>query len=415
MVELGQLNEPIHGDKESKEEIQVVETSNDLSIRELKEMVTELLLPNDRYPLVLGDRGIAKTQVAFQVAKAMGKQVYYFNASQVDAESLVFPVIKEVERIGEDGKMVLGKAIEIVTVAGLHEDVVVIIDELTNARPSLHSFLLSFVADRRIGENTFENVRFYATGNKTQNSSLAQPLPRPLMERFCIIDAPVPSKEEWMAWMRENYENVPSWYYGFIHGLPNGMFYSKEEEGGESEDFTQLPSPRSHTYAATTLNSFASELDAKKHLKTIFALFKGYLGTPVASRFIAYIEDSSNFLTYEQYAKGTKPTSSTQVINLAVDAADKLYPLYETEKEKEQEKFYKALDKLLYDIHQSKFTNLTQFVLETVVNFSATNTDAKQDYVTWGRDNPKTAHVVKIIAERKEMLFGLEREFESSR
>lgn len=392
------------------------DSSTGLNIRDNKAII-KMLWKNDRYPMLLGDRGIGKSQVAFQVAdEDMNLPVYYLNCSQVDAESLIYPSIKETERrvdpeallphmkevakIGEDGKaIVTDRSIDLITIDGLEQPIVVLLDELTNARQSLWSLLLSFVAEKRIGSRYFPNILFIATGNRTDNSSLAQPLPRPLMERFCILDAPVPTKEEWMEYMKKTYTSVPGYYYGFVHNIPSKMFYEKESEGGDVEDMRQLPSPRSHTYAASVLSEYEKVEEARNHMAYIYPVFKGYLGDSVASRFIAYLQDADNFLTYEQYTNGKKPTTAPQVINLAVDAAEKLLPIFE----KDDEKYFKAVDELLLDVHRSQFTSLTQFTIDTVTNTTPEDRSTKARLIGWGRFNKKS-NIYKIIDERKKML-----------
>ena len=391
----------------------MLKTTNDLDIRGLKDITTKMLLPNGRYPLFIGDRGIGKSQIAFQIIEELGAKAFYFNASQTDPESLIFPVIKEMQGFDEDGNPKLGdKVIDLVTVGGLAEDnIVVLIDELTNARPSLHSFLLSFVADRRIGTKVFNNVSFIATGNRTSNSSLAQALPRPLMERFCIIDSPVPSRHEWVQYMRDNYPSVPSWYYGFMLELPQKQFYQQEEEGGDVEDFRQLPSPRSHTYAATTLSGFESAGQALNHLNAISTVFKGYLGEAVAARFIAYLQDSENFLTFKQYKKGKTPKNAAQAINLAVDAAENLRPLYEKGDKKSRSQYFEEIDQLFHDVHSTRnVTNLAQFVLDTLVDFNQQR-EIKSNYVSWMQDNSTTSKGWKIVQKRLKMNKEVQEEF----
>lgn len=374
-----------------------------LGIQDMKQII-KMLWKNDRAPLLMGDRGIGKSQIAFQTAnEEMELPVFYLNCSQVDAESLIYPSIKEVKSLGQDGVEVDDKAIDLITIGGLEKPIVVLLDELTNARPSLWSLLLSFVAEKRIGSRYFPNVYFIATGNRTDNSSLAQPLPRPLMERFCLLDATVPSKDEWMQYMKERFPKVPSYYYGFIHNIPAKMFYEKESEGGDVEDFRQIPSPRSHTYAASVLTEYPEVNDARNHMSYLYAIFKGYLGESVASRFIAYLQDADNFLTYEQYQQGKKPTTAPQVINLSVDAAENLLPLYESDSDKDKETYFKSVDELLLDVHKSKFTSLTQFALDTLTNTTPHDRSIKSALVSWGRFE-ETTNIYQIIQERKKML-----------
>lgn len=72
---------------------------------------------------------------------------------------------------------------------------VVIIDEITNARPEMLSFLLTFVLNKAIGNHKYEGIFFIATGNRPSQSELASALPVPMLERFAIIDFPFPGRK----------------------------------------------------------------------------------------------------------------------------------------------------------------------------------------------------------------------------
>lgn len=359
------------------------------------------LLAVDRYPMFLGDRGTGKTQISFQISRDLQRDAYYLNCSQVDAESLVYPAIKEV-RNGE----VTNKAIDLITLDFGSNPTIVILDELTNARPGLQSVLLSLVADKKMGQHYFPNLSFIATGNDTTNSSLAQPLPRPLIERFCIVRSPVPTKEEWIAWMRSNHPDVPAYLYGFVHTLPKNMFHQEESKGGDVEDFKQIPSPRSHTYASSVLAQYPTLESARQSLNMLTQVFTGYLGDATASRFASYLQEADNFLTYDEYLKGKEPTNASQLINLLVDAADKLEPIYKSD----INKFFARVDKLLYSVDTSKMSNLLQFAVVTL-----TRTDeVKYDMVVWSQKNPD-AHLKSVLKHRIELFAKAAEAFPNSR
>lgn len=72
---------------------------------------------------------------------------------------------------------------------------VVIIDEITNARPEMLSFLLTFILNKMIGNQKYEGIFFIATGNRPTQSELASSLPVPMLERFAIIDFPFPGRK----------------------------------------------------------------------------------------------------------------------------------------------------------------------------------------------------------------------------
>jgi len=345
-------------------------------VRQTAGIILELLNKGE-YPLLLGDRGLGKTGLSEQIIRAIGREMYYLNASQVDAASLVYP-LPNAER----------DSVTLLTIKEMDRKTI-LLDELTNARDDLKSLLQSLVLDKRIGTTQFEDINFIATGNGLQHSSLANSLPRPLLERFCVVDFPAPTVDDWITYMLQTHSTVPSWYYGFMKSISSSEFYSPEDKG-ESENFQQRPSPRSHTKFAKILSEYESPVKALSRSGRLESICKGFLGAPMAVRFLAYLADSSNFLTYEEFLKGKNPQNSSQAINLILSAnsalnttvkttldnyiAYKSSPKEYNEKEvtEKTQKLYDTLNHLLGVIMSNgKTRSLSQFFLDVITRNNA--------------------------------------------
>lgn len=351
-----------------------------------------ILLNAGKSPLFIGDRGLGKSSVAKQVAANLNRETYYFNCSQADAASLVYPVVS-----AEPGKP---PSINLTTLGGL-DGLTIILDEITNAREDLQSFLLSWVLEKRVGSTEFKDINFIATGNSNKQSSLANTLPRPLLERFCVLDFPAPTKDDWIVYMQTQ-QKAPSWYYAWIKKINEPMFYTKETEDGEVEDFKQRPSPRSHTQLANTLASLESPQEAQAEIEVIHMIAEGFVGNSAATSLNQYINDSSNFITYEEYLAGRKPQNATQIMNLVMSATDKLRDTVNnisTNPEKSAKILDGTLNKLIPDIHEIS-PNLVSFAIESIFLHDVRNKEAVVPFLFNEKDGEKLKPLTKIIKDK---------------
>lgn len=259
------------------------------------------------YPvLFIGDRGIGKTSIAMDIAKEIGKEVFYLNVSQMFPENISFP--KESNNL-----------LEFITFD--FEDKVVILDELTNRNPDMHSLLQSFVLDKRIGTRQFRNVYFVATGNRPEQSAIATYLPRPLIERFVVIDFPVPTKEEWATYTIKKGGNQV--FVNFILQATQNYYYRESEEIG----LEQSPSPRNNTRTAILLSeiidgTYMGNEDKLAALREeLDIIVSGSSGKDVFGAFYNYLL-SGRYYSYKNFEKKDYPQNDNEVLSLITDIAE---------------------------------------------------------------------------------------------
>lgn len=326
----------------------------------------KVILNSGNAPLLLGDRGIGKTSIAFDLAHELGLEVIYLNISQTSPENINFPYI-------EDGVLDF-KTLDF-------NNKLVILDEITNRNPEMHSLLQSLVLEKRIGNVRFKNLYFIATGNRLENSNLVVDLSRPLIERFVTIDFPVPSKEEWSLYTLS--KNGSERFVNFIMQGDDSLFYIEENEG--ESNLENIPSPRNNTRTAIMLseleNSFGDDTDM------IFQLVKGSSGIVVARAYAQYLE-SGRYYNYDMFKNGDMPKNNNEVLALTTSVVSRL---------KENKISLNDVDNVLgYIMH--KHRNLRDYFI-AYVKLAFPNNSGSERLTKFAASNP-SSNFKKILVER---------------
>lgn len=125
---------------------------------------------------------------------------------------------------------------------------VLMFDELTNIqRLDVVSASYKLVLDRRAGDTRFsEGTLVIAAGNNPDDSSVANPLPQPLVNRFTWITVRAPSVEQWTQWMDRNHPEWDRRVFGYLKQFEQDLLRCPDAPEG----FSQFPTPRSWTKVA---------------------------------------------------------------------------------------------------------------------------------------------------------------------
>ncbi len=271
--------------------------------------ISKEILKNGFPVLFIGDRGIGKTSVAWEIAKEMGLEVFYLNVSQMFPENLSFPK--------EENNLLKFITFDL-------NNKIVLLDEITNRNPDMHSLLQSLILDKRIGTRQFENIYFIGTGNNPENSSVATYLPRPLIERFVKIDFPIPSKEEWAKYTLN--KGGSKIFVDFILQSNSNLYYKNADN---QIDLEQYPSPRNNTRTAILLkeilheNFFGNESSLNAVKEELEIIISGSSGKEVYTAFISYLLNG-RYYSYKLFRNNDFPKNDNEILSLITDVAELL-------------------------------------------------------------------------------------------
>ncbi len=326
----------------------------------------KVILNSGNSPLLLGDRGIGKTSIAFELARELGLDTVYLNISQTSPENLNFPYI-------EDGVLDF-KTLDF-------NDKLVILDEITNRNPEMHSLLQSLVLEKRIGNVKFRNLYFIATGNRLENSNLVVDLSRPLIERFVTIDFPVPSKEEWAMYTLS--KNGSERFVNFIMQGDDNLYYLEENEG--ESNLQNIPSPRNNTRTAIMLNELENTYGNDTDM--IFQLVKGSSGTVVARAYVQYLE-AGRYYNYDMFKNGDMPKNNNEVLALTTSVVSRL---------KENKITLNDVDEVLGYI-MNNHRNLRDYFI-AYIKLAFPNNSGSEKLTKFASTNPNS-NFKKVLVER---------------
>ncbi|MGQ9712869.1 MAG: ATP-binding protein [Desulfotomaculales bacterium] len=118
---------------------------------------------------------------------------------------------------------------------------VVFLDEITNiVRDDLKGVCYKLVHERLVGEVAMcDRVFIVAAGNSPEDSSLAFPLPAPLLNRMEVARFGAPTAEEWYRYVVRKYPDADPMLAGYLAHLA-----SRPEKPEGVETLTQFATPR---------------------------------------------------------------------------------------------------------------------------------------------------------------------------
>lgn len=274
-----------------------------MKINEVKRLLPKMLRTG-LVPFLQGAPGIGKTEVVKQVAEEGGFPMFYLSIGQMPADGFLMAV-PDMEK----------KLLDFFIPAVPPEEVrrrpwVFFLDEADKADPEVQDILLALLREKRLGPLHLGEVRFVLAGNSPENASDSQPFTAPLQGRVVQIPVEPASPSEWLSWIGQKYDNIPSWFVAFISQVPEKLWWTP----APPEEFQPYPSPS--TWEEVLKWITAENPEGKLTDETIL-IAKGLVGRTAAQELGAFLNLKQNMFSYQQFKeafqKGKVPQlTSTQ-------------------------------------------------------------------------------------------------------
>lgn len=225
-----------------------------------------------------GAPGIGKSDVVAQIADSL-------DAAMIDVRlSLWEPTdIKGIPYFDTNvGKMVWGQPSELPDeeFASKYENVVLFLDEMNSAAPSVQAAAYQLILNRRVGEYRLpDNVMIIAAGNREADKGVTYRMPSPLANRFVHLEMAV-SFDDWFQWAVNN--NIHADVVGYLQFAKQDIYTFDPKAGSRS-----FATPRSWSFVSELLEDALDE-------GTTTDLVAGAIGEGLAVKFMAHRKVASD-------------------------------------------------------------------------------------------------------------------------
>jgi len=260
---------------------------------------------------LIGDYGIGKSAIVYQYAEKKSKQlnrklIIWHELSENEKYEVInnienyFVVVDiKLQSVGDISKLT---GIPIIINGGEHKVIwqpplfvkvlchpksagLFFLDEVNMALPSLQSTAFEITLQRKVGEwKLSDKILIVCAGNPIDVNISANPIPKPLLNRLLLINATVPSTDEWLEWAIS--KNLDERVIAFVK-----LF--EELHKNSEEELEQSTRPRSYELLSDMIKG-------ENDIEFIRTCAYGYLHKVTASKFIKFIEIQQK-LDYKQY------------------------------------------------------------------------------------------------------------------
>ena len=256
-------------------------------------------------PLFLwGPPGIGKSELVEGITKDMGGLMIDLRLAQMDPTD-----IRGIPYFNKDkGVMDWAPPIDLPDeeLASQYPIVVLFLDEMNSAAPSVQAVAYQLILNRRVGKYKLpDNVVMVAAGNRDGDKGVSYRMPSPLANRFVHLEMRV-DFESWLGWATENRINKD--VIGYISFAKQDLYDFDPKSSSRS-----FATPRSWTFVSELLDDGMAD-------GTTTDIVAGTIGEGTAVKFMAHRKIS---------AKMPNPTDilNGKVTELAVKEISAMYSL----------------------------------------------------------------------------------------
>ena len=278
-----------------------------------------------------GGPGIGKSEVVHQIAKNIEAKVIDIRLSlwePTDIKGIPYFNSKE-------NNMVWAQPSELPTsaLAKKHKNIVLFLDEMNSAAPSVQAAAYQLILNRKVGTYTLpDNVLIVAAGNREADKGVVYRMPAPLANRFIHLEMK-PEFDDWFEWAVEN--NIHKDVVGYLTFSKKDLY-----------DFD--PKSPSRSFATPRSWSFVSELlsdDLDEN--TVTDLVSGAVGEGLAVKFMAHRKVASELPNPSEILEGKITEMKSKEISAMYSLTVSLcYELKEAN-DKKDKKFNDKVSKFL--------------------------------------------------------------------
>ena len=360
----------------------------------------QLLMPT----FIWGPPGIGKSDIVKQVAAALWKDedgnddplavaVIDLRLALMEPTDLRGYPYRHVDPVTQETEMRWAQLSDLPTAefAAKFKTVILFLDELNSAPPSVQSAAYQLTLDRRIGDYVLpDNVAMIAAGNQQSDKGVTHRMPTPLANRLCHIN------------MQEDFEDWFNW------GMDKGvhldvlgyLMYDKDSLNTfDSQDTTNLitfATPRSWVYVSDLLKLEGYE---RVPLAEVTAEISGRIGEGPAVKFLAHRKIAGQLPPAVDIMSGKVTELDKDVFeremsakySMCVTLAHELYLLHEEEGTTEKV-FNKALNHTLRFVFNSIDAEMVVFFLKNALRTNPDGTSLFDLRSTLDPDLKKAFH-----------------------
>ena len=224
-------------------------------------------------PLFLwGPPGIGKSELVEGITQELGGLMIDLRLGQMEPTD-----IRGIPFYNKDiGKMDWAEPVELPdeTTASQYPVVVLFLDELNSAAPSVQSAAYQLILNRRIGKYKLpDNVVMVAAGNRESDKGVTYRMPTPLANRFIHQEMKV-DFASWQEWAVNN--NVHKDVVGYLSFAKQDLYDFDAKSASRA-----FATPRSWTFVSQLL-------DEEEDNDTVTNLIAGTVGEGLAVKFMAH-------------------------------------------------------------------------------------------------------------------------------
>jgi hypothetical protein len=284
-------------------------------------------------PLFLwGPPGIGKSELVADITEELGGHMIDLRLGQMEPTD-----IRGIPFYNKDsGKMDWAEPVDLPTeeLASQYPVVVLFLDEMNSAAPSVQSAAYQLILNRRVGKYRLpDNVVMVAAGNRESDKGVTYRMPTPLANRFIHQEMKV-DFTSWQEWAVNH--KIHKDVVGYIGFAKNDLYDFDAKSASRA-----FATPRSWSFVSQILDDSDSDDD------TTMNLIAGTVGEGLAVKFMAHRKVASRMPKPEEILSGKVTTLDVKevsamyslVISMCYELKDAI-----NEKKVDDKKFHEMAD-----------------------------------------------------------------------